>query len=96
MCGSEATRLDGRVVLVPLTVGVNPFPTAGGGSVPSPAALAHQSVENAITAARTAMAALGKAHSTTAAPFPCSLVSWQMLIALWKPKVKEAEVVVKV
>ena len=96
MCGSEATRLDGRVALVPLTVGVNPFPTAGGGSVPSPAALAHQPVDNIVTAARTAMAVLGKVYSTTAEPLPHSLVSWQMLIALWKPKVKEAEVVVKV
>jgi hypothetical protein len=42
------------------------------------------------------MAVLGKVYSTTAEPLPHSLVSWQMLIALWKPKVKEAEVVVKV
>lgn len=52
--------LDGRVVLVPLTAAVEPFPTAG--SVSSPAALAHQSVHAIVTAARTAMSVLSKVY----------------------------------
>ena len=54
--------LDGRVVLVPLTAAVTPFPTAGGGGVSSPAALAHQSVDAIVTAARTAMSVLSKVY----------------------------------